>query len=738
MSLLGLTSPGAAYAAELLPALRHAQIDLGPANTGGDLIVSPVGTVTVPCGGFNGGRDLKTFDSSGQLLQYIPRSQQIDGVPNCVELPIVDKSGTVYGVLGGSNNLVAYSGNTVKWKYPIACGYNGAGSHVVGATGNIYATTRLSSGDVRLIGLAPDVMIGQVQPTKVLDVDIPDDCSITLSAYKHGIFLHGQSSGHGRYYSYGGKYLGQATIGDVWYEKIDADGRLFVPKGIAENPRRITISMFSPFTAQVEWSTTASMEGADANLYNIAATAGGVAAVIKERKLISPGVVAQPLEWVDTLVVINRAGQKVKSAQLPNQDSQTTNNHFFSTNLNADNTGKVIVTRQLEMKTPVSWPATVPGIALGVYDPVGDAWIYQSILKGDVDNSADPYGYRLESTYYNGAAKPSPGTLNVMASCKGDCPSNDYNQKLYPVSVPGIGVDYPSGDVLATLPSAQAAPHSYMALGDSFSSGEGVTPFVDTTACHRSAGAYSRVNGWNPYTRLQLDRFVACSGAETTHVLNGWNDAMHAEPSQVSALQSGRPKVVTITIGGNDIGFVDFAQACVLGTCNFGSTVYASTVNAINSTLPAKLEATYRKLLEVTSASTADIYVLGYPHVIADKSAADPGDARCFYMSESVPAVEGRYWEDARAARDVVTRLNTKIADVVAAVRALSPNNQRLVFVPATGGNSPFTGRELCTGSDEAYFHNVDQALNGLSFVFHPNANGQAAYAELVRQAIGE
>src|SRR5690606_19122974 len=93
--------------------------------------------------------------------------------------------------------------------------------------------------------------------------------------------------------------------------------------------------------------------------------------------------------------------------------------------------------------------------------------------------------------------------------------------------------------------------------------------------------------------------------------------------------------VVTITIGGNDIGFADFGKACVLSftSCHIGSSAHSSAVDKIDNELPARLESTYRTIL--SSAPNADVYVMGYPHVAPVKTGGDPIDPRCTYLYNS-------------------------------------------------------------------------------------------------------
>jgi hypothetical protein len=132
----------------------------------------------------------------------------------------------------------------------------------------------------------------------------------------------------------------------------------------------------------------------------------------------------------------------------------------------------------------------------------------------------------------------------------------------------------------------------YAALGDSYSSGQGAYVYLDgtnipgTNMCHRSKFAYG--------PRLDSDRslglmgFVACSGALTddfysyNHLFNQLpNGAI--EPGQLCQMTSQgidlgvidpcagdrlpvigkNTRTVTLTIGGNDAGFVDVVSSCV-------------------------------------------------------------------------------------------------------------------------------------------------------------------------------
>lgn len=297
-------------------------------------------------------------------------------------------------------------------------------------------------------------------------------------------------------------------------------------------------------------------------------------------------------------------------------------------------------------------------------------------------------------------------------------------------------MEYPRGEVLISPVAV-----SYVALGDSYSSGEGILPFENGTnssglnECHRSHYAYARLLDRNSASKLSLTMggFHACAGAETKHIRN---ESRFNEEVQWNRLTSAT-KVVSLTIGGNDIGFVAFGTACVVDVCHFDSAAYATALHKIENVLPASLEGTYRKILE--KAPNAKIYVLGYPQIAPIKTAVDPVDLRCGYLYLSGYDPTGtipRNWEDAQAAHDIVTRLNTKISQIVYNVRLMGSNNLRLQYVEVNGTSSPFAGHTVCSAPGESYFNNIDQWVGHPGYALHPNEKGQQAYANLLLNEI--
>ena len=124
----------------------------------------------------------------------------------------------------------------------------------------------------------------------------------------------------------------------------------------------------------------------------------------------------------------------------------------------------------------------------------------------------------------------------------------------------------------------------YVALGDSFQSGEGADgsdpqnyhpangvvyepPTGGDDGCHRSPDAYPRLLE----QRLGVTTgFWACSGARIADIAGGPGDRgvqsqKSNEDPQIQYVDSST-RLVTIGIGGNDIAFADLVQSCVLQT----------------------------------------------------------------------------------------------------------------------------------------------------------------------------
>ncbi|MFN3423439.1 MAG: SGNH/GDSL hydrolase family protein [Novosphingobium meiothermophilum] len=116
---------------------------------------------------------------------------------------------------------------------------------------------------------------------------------------------------------------------------------------------------------------------------------------------------------------------------------------------------------------------------------------------------------------------------------------------------------------LAAFPAwakPQALPEGarYVALGSSFAAGPGVGPNTPGSPERCGRGTLNYPNLLASHLKLALVD-ATCSGATTEYVLGPWDEV----PAQIESITADT-RLVTITIGGNDVNFVGniFAAGC--------------------------------------------------------------------------------------------------------------------------------------------------------------------------------
>lgn len=707
-SLTTFASSGTASAAEYIPELQWPALQVGGYS---QFESSPQGETTLGCDRYNGAPDLVTYGPAGNEVRRLSSTQQIDGVANCIYNIAVDKNGDLYGSPDQGPNLLAYDGNTLKWKYPLGCTYYTA-NPVVGADGNIYAIN--NSG--RLIGLTPEVEPGTTQPKKVLDVPASNvRCSTPLLALKDGLVTTENLTP--TFYSYNGINLGSPpndAYVQEYGDQISAAGRVFYGKYIESGGlRSATISAYDYGQKQTMWTGTVSVNGA--YVYSAAPRAtpdGGTVVYLREKEQDQFGTFTGYMAY--TIVKVNAFGIVQWRKNLPRIDASQ--NEFAEAEVKVDVNGNIIVARNGQLKTNDPYNGYVEGISIAVFNS-GGAVIYDKVMRGNLDkNTGTVTGYHLRWS----TLQPAPGVLHFAARpCTNSCASTT---KLYPLKVAGLGLDYPRGAIYDRAPRPAA---SYIALGDSFSSGEGVEPFeagTDTpllNKCHRSDYAYARLIAGTSakIPSLGSNGFRACSGAVTEHIADApqWNEGI-----QLDWWPDTTTQLVTLTIGGNDIGFGPVIETCAwpLNDCD---TAFQAASQKI-ATLGGSLKRTYTEIL--SRMPNAQVLVIGYPPMFT----AGPG-------CPLGPNSDYPFLTESRKQKgiDLQGELNTKISNSVQEVRAMRQDYfNRLTFINADGPSSPFHGKHIC--SSDPYFNGLNLVNTGHSF--HPNAKGQIAYASLIAATI--
>lgn len=246
--------------------------------------------------------------------------------------------------------------------------------------------------------------------------------------------------------------------------------------------------------------------------------------------------------------------------------------------------------------------------------------------------------------------------------------------------------------LLVGAAGAQATT-SYVAIGDSYSAGSGASASDLSATCFRSSKGYPQVvAAQRPDLTLTN---VTCGGAVTSDVTT----------KQVPSLSTSTG-VVTITIGGNDVGFVNLIIACGTGSSTLCQSQIASTNSQIANQLPAKLDATYAAI--EAAAPNATVVSMGYPRMF--------GSSGCL--------AAGPLTASSR------TGLNGVADNLDAVIKARSLAHG-FSYVSAIG---PFTGHDVCSSS--AWIWGLANPWG--PYGFHPNATGHASgYAAMVRSVIG-
>jgi len=226
----------------------------------------------------------------------------------------------------------------------------------------------------------------------------------------------------------------------------------------------------------------------------------------------------------------------------------------------------------------------------------------------------------------------------------------------------------------------------YAAVGDSFAAGVGARSYLEAT-CYTSSKGYPKL--LDADANLRLVALPACSGASTIEVTSG----------QVPAIPTTTTRV-TLTAGGNDVGFAAVMQDCfVLRTSACESSIQSGEALVANGTVTANVAAVIQAIH--AKVPSAKVVVTGYPLLF------------------NLP--NARYQWAARV-NDGTVNLNNAIE--VAAVA----NNAVFVDVEAA-----FAGHGI--GSASPWIN--DWSWLFYTDGFHPNAAGYSAYAGEVRKAIG-
>lgn len=309
----------------------------------------------------------------------------------------------------------------------------------------------------------------------------------------------------------------------------------------------------------------------------------------------------------------------------------------------------------------------------------------------------------------------------------------------------------------------------YLALGDSYSSGEGdigrtqsggkfYLPGTDVLGslknkipeekCHISVNSYPYLLRMNMGLTNDRMKSVACSGAKIRDI-NGAGEYKGQDNSQkvprlmgvdgssglqdqalyqftpgriqqIDFIRRYQPKTVTLTIGGNDTGFDNKVRACILN--NPATTCATDKAKAeIAQTIRQQYQPLKKLYEDIQQASPSTrVFVLGYPQFITN-------------LGNFCSLTGAVSQEERRMMVEAVSYLNQVVKTAA--------NNAGVTYVDIEDSlyrNGIFSDHRLC-GQGEDYITGPDdyKVRAEIQELFHPNKDGHWAIYSKIHAALG-
>ncbi|MBE1499026.1 lysophospholipase L1-like esterase [Amycolatopsis lexingtonensis] len=247
----------------------------------------------------------------------------------------------------------------------------------------------------------------------------------------------------------------------------------------------------------------------------------------------------------------------------------------------------------------------------------------------------------------------------------------------------------------------------YVALGDSYTSSPRTGRQAGTPAgCQRSDDNYPHLVS----AKLKPAQFadVSCGGATTAHLTAPQKTDDGTNPAQLDAVTKDTT-LVTLGIGGNDVGFFAYAAGCTTAHSTASPCKDKLTAGG-HDQLAERIDAAAPKVGAIldrihTKAPKAKVVVVGYPTVLPD------GDG-CWPV---LPFGSG----DIAYFREALGKLNKMLED--------QADSHRAGYADTA---TPGKGHDVCSASDTRWVEGLLPASPAAPL--HPNARGEQGMADAV------
>lgn len=294
-------------------------------------------------------------------------------------------------------------------------------------------------------------------------------------------------------------------------------------------------------------------------------------------------------------------------------------------------------------------------------------------------------------------------TMSSLTACSTDEAKNTVT------SAESIADSAPVGEA-----SASDTYTHYVALGDSYASmgtrddnKPGSPDFCDQSVDNYVAGVADDDD-------VELDQDVSCQGSTIDNILGTRDTGDEVIPPQIDAITPDTD-LVTLSIGGNDLGFADIAR-CVENdpTTSDCQDQLGPQMEERLSQLPSRLDGLYAAIREGHggSADGLTIVTTGYTPLVTGRDTCD---------AVSDISSRDRFWIAA-----LTLSLNTMLG------AAAEKNGAS--FVLADNTFDDLAGHTVCAPVDERFVDLTGDETD--SYPLHPTPRGQQAMAEAVLRSI--
>ena len=418
----------------------------------------------------------------------------------------------------------------------------------------------------------------------------------------------------------------------------------------------------------------------------------------------------------------------------------------------------------------------------GTVDALDVAGVHQDIngpfMNADATDGSSPQGCSINltdaqnfHTYSWDYRADSTVTLSIDGVVEASCTNALRPAVLWLGQAVQVVGDAPwnpiSFDYVIVNPDVDET-RSYVALGDSFSSGNGApsadyypgTSFKDsttggTTGCHRSDTAYPL--GVASALGLSASQWtsVACSGAVTSDIGSenyDYEKYGEVEAPQIDSVDPSSTQIATITMGGNDVGFQDILSDCSFdqtglspgrpGCRDAGRVAYTDATLGLQN-LPSQLVPIYEAIASRLMTG-GTLIVSGYPSFFGRSKKyytevpyanTDPNIFGCAVGAVAKKGPIGAdpigiSYQDAQWIDSIEDQGDQIIDNAVSTADSFAETfGVHVVYAPA---DPAFHGHRLCDSGSSylngALFKGVKTSPIDQSF--HPNIAGQQAYSE--------